>query len=347
MPMMPESIEQPAPTRNAIAVRTPIGTPARDRHVGDRRRLDHRDDHADDHGRDDGEHGDRRVLALDEGVGTLADHVGHVLHGLRAGVAGQDVARQVDREQDRGDARDRDDPVERRFAHQRLQSLLPRVRNTGDPCCLVDATPGGIRAGARAPALDVGTSPTGVRNAGEPPRRRPECMRARSHGSNDFRAPVDGMQGPHGAYAFDSRTGPPGPDGPTRRRPQTQSSARAPRARSPRPLYSPLVNRRSSLGCLVRGRRDPRPHPRHLLRHPELHRAALPGAAELDGADPGAGAVRAGRQAHPPLGRVQPRRHRGVQPARDLDERPHARSSSGSSASRATRWRSGTTASST
>ena len=30
MPMMPKSIEQPAPTRNAIAVRTPIGRPARD-----------------------------------------------------------------------------------------------------------------------------------------------------------------------------------------------------------------------------------------------------------------------------------------------------------------------------
>ena len=29
IPMMPESIEQPAPTRKAIAVRTPIGMPAR------------------------------------------------------------------------------------------------------------------------------------------------------------------------------------------------------------------------------------------------------------------------------------------------------------------------------
>ena len=198
MPMMPESIEQPAPTRKANAVRTPIGMPARigtsatsgvsttamtTPMITDATTASTRD---------------RRVLALDERVGALADRVGHVHHGLGAGVAGQDVARQVGREQDRGDARDRDDPVERRFAHQRLQSLLPRVRNTGDPCCRVERTPGGIRAGARAPAPDVGTSPTGVRNAGEPPRRRAECMRARSHGSNDFRAPVDGMQGPVG-----------------------------------------------------------------------------------------------------------------------------------------------------
>ena len=48
---------------------------------------------------------DRRVLALDERVRALADRVGHVHHRLRAGVAGQDVAGQVDREQDRGDAR--------------------------------------------------------------------------------------------------------------------------------------------------------------------------------------------------------------------------------------------------
>ena len=98
---------------------------------------------------------------------------------------------------------------------------------------------------------------------------------------------------------------------------------RSPGADLPTPI---LPAREPSIqpGVSVRGRRDPRPHPRHLLRHPDLHRAALPGAAALDGADPGAGAVRAGRQAHPPLGRLQPRRHRGVQPARDLDERPHA-----------------------
>ena len=37
-------------------------------------------------------------------------------------------------------------------------------------------------------------------------------------------------------------------------------------------------------GLRGRGRRDPRPHARHLLRDPELRGAAIPGAAALDGA---------------------------------------------------------------
>ena len=40
MPMIPEAIEQAAPTRNANAVMMPIGTPARTGHVGDIRGLD-------------------------------------------------------------------------------------------------------------------------------------------------------------------------------------------------------------------------------------------------------------------------------------------------------------------
>ena len=82
--------------------------------VGDLRGLDDADDHADDHGAGDGQHGDGRVLATDERDGALEDGAGHVLHGLRALVAAEDVARQVEREEDRDDARDRDDPLQRR-----------------------------------------------------------------------------------------------------------------------------------------------------------------------------------------------------------------------------------------
>ena len=102
-----------------------------------------------------------------------------------------------------------------------------------------------------------------------------------------------------------------GPDGPTRRRPEVATyTLRCGQALQPR------VPRRS--------RRDARSDPRHLLRHPELHCPAVPGPAELDGADPGARAVRAGGQAHAPLGSVQARRRDRVQPAAHLDAGPDA-----------------------
>ncbi len=122
------------------------------------------------------------------------------------------------------------------------------------------------------------------------------------------------------------------------------------RAGAPRDPGHPILPARGpplQLRVSRRSRRDPRPHAHHLLRHPELHCPALPGAAALDGADPRARAIRAGGQAHAPLGCVQPGRRRRVQPAGVLDERPDRRSSSASSGSRATRSRSRRTASST
>ena len=55
---------------------------------------------------------DGRVLAPDEGDRALVDGAGHVLHRLGPGVAREDVAGQVDREQDGDDARRQDDQLE-------------------------------------------------------------------------------------------------------------------------------------------------------------------------------------------------------------------------------------------
>ena len=100
MPMMPEAIEQAAPTRKAMPVRMPRSTPLTGVSatcLG----LDDADDDPGDHDRaDEGEDADRRVLAADEGDRALVDRPGDVLHLLGAGVPGQDVTGEVDREQD-------------------------------------------------------------------------------------------------------------------------------------------------------------------------------------------------------------------------------------------------------
>ena len=109
------------------------------------------------------------------------------------------------------------------------------------------------------------------------------------------------------------------------------------------PTCEPTTRARVSL----RDRRDPRSHPDHLLRHPELRRAAVQGAAAIDGADAGTRAIRPGGQADAAIRHVQAWRHRGVHAARRSGARTGRRSSSGSSARAATRSRSATTASST
>ena len=111
--MTPEAIEQAAPTRKATPVHQPE-LAAEDGRVGDGLALDDGDDRADDDRADEGQQGDGHVLAADEGDGTLEDGAGDVLHGLRALVATEHVTGQVEREEDRGDARDRDDPLQRR-----------------------------------------------------------------------------------------------------------------------------------------------------------------------------------------------------------------------------------------
>ena len=125
MPMMPEAIEQAAPTRKANAVRAPIGTPASDR------------------------------TSATSGVSTRAITTPMITAATRARTAivvywrltkasapsriiaptsciawgplsrERTSLREVHREQDRGDARDRDEPLER-FGHQGLQCLLHR-----------------------------------------------------------------------------------------------------------------------------------------------------------------------------------------------------------------------------
>ena len=97
-------------------------------------------------------------------------------------------------------------------------------------------------------------------------------------------------------------------------------TAGATTANPPTPPILPAREQRFQLRMSRRTRRDAHPHARHLLRHPELHRAALPGAAEVDGAHARARAVRAGGQADAALGFLQPRGRRGVQPAAGVDQ---------------------------
>ena len=86
MPMMPEAIEQAAPTRKATPVMMPSWRPktsvSATSAVSTRAMTTPMID-----GADDGQDGDRRVLATDEGDGALEDGAGHVLHRLCALVA--------------------------------------------------------------------------------------------------------------------------------------------------------------------------------------------------------------------------------------------------------------------
>ena len=95
----------------------------------------------------------------------------------------------------------------------------------------------------------VGRVADGVRNAGEPGVGGRECMRARSHGSNRFRS-SRWIAWDRKAYASvrcgRRRTAPRGP----RRRSHRRGRAGRSGPGGRRTLYSPLVDRRSSLGCL-------------------------------------------------------------------------------------------------
>jgi len=75
-------------------------------------------------------------------------------------------------------------------------------------------------------------------------------MRVNQHGSNDFRTLTHGMQGPAWPMHTTRRRDLPGrtalPDGML----PTEAGAPTPRAERSRPLYSPLVDRKSGVGCL-------------------------------------------------------------------------------------------------
>ena len=147
--------------------------------VGDLLGLEDRDHGADDEGPYDGEDADRRVLAPDERHRTLEDGPGHVLHRLCPGVSGQDVAGQVDREQDGDDARRQDDQLKCTGIHQGLAVLLEMGCDSSSRPGARGATrerrPG--RGGSRVPAIsDWGGTLQAVA----------ECNKAREAGSNSL-----------------------------------------------------------------------------------------------------------------------------------------------------------------
>ena len=111
MPMIPEAIEHGRTDDEGECRHDPDRDAGQAGHVGDIRGLDPGDQDADQDRRDDGEHRDGGVLALHERHRALVDGAGDRLHLGRPGVARQHVAGQVEREQDRGEAGDRDDPV--------------------------------------------------------------------------------------------------------------------------------------------------------------------------------------------------------------------------------------------
>ena len=85
-----------------------------------------------------------------------------------------------------------------------------------------------------------------------------------------------------------------------------------------RSLYCASCDPTTHARVSLRDRRDTRSHTDHLLRHPDVHRPTVQGAAAVDGAHAGARPVRPGRQAHAALRHVQARRYRRVQAAARL-----------------------------
>ena len=79
--------------------------------------LEDGDDDADDDRPDHGEDGDRRVLAADERHRALEDRPGDVLHRLGALIPAEDVAGEIDREEDGDQPRREDDQLERLGVH--------------------------------------------------------------------------------------------------------------------------------------------------------------------------------------------------------------------------------------
>ena len=70
--------------------------------------------------------------------------------------------------------------------------------------------------------------------------------------------------------------------------PPVEAVRRPPGRPRPPPLYCRTCEPTTRARVSLRDRRDPRPDPRHLPRHPELRRAAVQGPAAVDGAHPGA-----------------------------------------------------------
>ena len=102
---------------------------------------------------------------------------------------------------------------------------------------------------------------------------------------------------------------------PLRRR--APARALAGRGERPVPLYCRTCDT-TPPRVPLRDRRDARPHPHHLLRHPDVRRPAVPRRAAVDGAHARARPVRARRQADAPLRRLLARRHRRLRAARGL-----------------------------
>ena len=128
MPMMPDAIEQAAPTRNASAVRQPRSRPKTS--VSATSFVSKTVMTAPMHDRpDEGEDADRRVLAPDEGDGTLEDRAGDILHLLGPGVACEHVTGEVDGEEHGDEAGRQDDQLERTGIHRVSRILLGAYMN--------------------------------------------------------------------------------------------------------------------------------------------------------------------------------------------------------------------------
>ena len=198
---------------------------------------------------------DGRVLAPDEGVRALADRAGDGLHLRRPGVARQHVAGQVEREQDGDDAGDRDDQLERTRIHQgRAGPPLGGV--TGTRCVARERAPS--RPGVRGACRLV---PVGMHRWVGPFRPRGECNKALNR-----RVKLGCRRG------ICSRPG--------------RSMPPAAAIRACQPLYCRTCEPTTRARVSLRDRRDARPDPPHLPRHPELRRSAVQGPAAVDGATP-------------------------------------------------------------
>ena len=177
----------------------------------------------------------------------------------RAGVAGEHVAGEVDREQDGDDPGQRDDRQERTRIHQGR-----RVLQVGRCPASVPWRVSVRRRGRVSGKLPAG--PDGMHRGLGPCRPAASVTRRSFGGSN---SPADAR--------ICSRLGavgtPPGPLRGGRRR---------------RPLYCRTCEPTTRARVSLRDRRDARPDPHHLRRHPELRRTAVQGPAAVDGADPGA-----------------------------------------------------------
>ena len=187
MPMIPDAIEHAAPTRKANAVMIPIGRPAIDWTSATS-------------GVSTREITTPMITAAKTAMipmvvywrrmkATAPSKIVPATSCIACGalVPRQHVAREVAGEQDRDDARDRDEPQER-VGHQSLQCLLRGMRDAVCWYRCLAMTRAGRWTSAAARVTREGDDRRGFGTQGNPRVGRRECMRRRSRGSNRGRA---------------------------------------------------------------------------------------------------------------------------------------------------------------